>query len=832
MKAKLSAITLAMLPVLASASIEIKNNAPIQSLYKSDSVIVVYKEGASKEQKRSARDLVLAKISDLNTDEVDDSYRNILKGRIANFKLNGMTSKEALAKLNKHPSVLYAEPDYILSADVMPDDSRFSELWGMHNTGQTGGTADADIDAPEAWEISTGTRDVVVGVIDTGVDHTHPDLAANMWVNPGEIAGDGVDNDGNGYIDDVYGINAITNVGDPMDDQGHGSHVAGTIGAAGNNGLGVVGVNHTTAIVGCKFLSAAGTGSSSDAIKCIDYMVGLKNSGVNLRVMNNSWGGGGFSQVLADAITSSEEADILFVAAAGNDGVDNDANPHYPSSYEHESILAVAGTNHTDAIYSASQWGLTSVDIAAPARNVLSTVPGGYATYSGTSMATPHVAGAAALVLSVNPDLSAIELKELLMESGDANAATEGLTVSGNRLNVHNALQDADPQPGFRMNVAPVNTTITAGETATYTFNVASVADWSGDIELSVTDSLGSAMLSAATVTPGNSFELTVPTTADTAWGDYSFTVTGTSGELTKSTNLGLYVLPQGLNDITYTNETPADIPDNNPEGVTSVINVPDSLTVFGTDTFLNISHTYIADLKVTLTSPTGTTATLFSNTGGGSDDINQSFSSDVFNGENTFGDWTLSIVDSAGADTGTLNNWSMTFSATGDVQPAPPVSAFSYDAENLMVNFSDASTDANGDITMWEWTFGDEMTSTEQNPIHTYDAAGTYDVSLTVTDSEGHNHTSMMSITVSDVNIEASIKRAYKSRLGNLRVDLTWAGTSAETVDIYRNGVKIATTPNSGIFRDRERRVTDNSFVYKVCDASTACSNELTVNF
>lgn len=376
MKTKLSALTLALVPVLslsAHAGVHIKDTAATDN---DDSILVVFKQGTSAAVRAQARSLVKAKISDLNADEVDDRYKHVLGGRLANFKLDGVSAKQALAALNKHPGVEYAEPDYQVKALGVPDDSRFDELWGLHNLGQTGGTEDADIDAVEAWDITTGSADVIVGVIDTGVDYSHPDLAMNMWVNPGEVAGDGVDNDGNGYIDDVHGINAITGDGDPMDDQGHGSHVSGTIGASGNNAEGVVGVNHEVSIAGCKFLSAAGTGSTSDAIECIDYFVALKNDGHNIRVTNNSWGGGGFSQALADAITASENADILFVAAAGNDAVDNDVNPHYPSSYEHESVLSIASTTHTDAMSGFSQWGLTSVDMGAPGSAILSTVPG------------------------------------------------------------------------------------------------------------------------------------------------------------------------------------------------------------------------------------------------------------------------------------------------------------------------------------------------------------------------------------------------------------------------------------------------------------------------
>ncbi|GAA6171455.1 S8 family serine peptidase [Colwellia sp. KU-HH00111] len=831
MKSKLTALTLAMLPTLAMASTHI--DGVNQASYKSDSVIVVYKENTTALQRRSARSLVLAKITDLNADEIDDAYRHISQGRMANYKLTSILAKKALEKLNQHPAVLYAEPDYLLKASVMPDDSRFDELWGMHNTGQTGGTDDADIDAPEAWEISTGSSDVVVGVIDTGVDHSHTDLTDNAWVNPGEIAGDGIDNDGNGYIDDVYGINAITGVGDPMDDNGHGTHVSGTIGGTGNNAQGVAGVNHDVSIVGCKFLDAAGSGATSDALECMDYMVALKNSGINLRVLNNSWGGGGSSQAMIDAINASEAADILFVAAAGNDAVDNDVSPHFPSSYEHDSVLSVASTTHTDSMSGFSQWGLTSVDMGAPGSAILSTVPGGgYSSFSGTSMATPHVAGAAALVLSVNPELSVVELKELLMNSGDDNTELNGKTVSGKRLNIHTALIDADPTPGFGFSVSPGSIMLTAGETATYNFDVSAIADWNGDVDLTVTDSLGSAALSASTVTPGTSFILTVPTVADTAWGDYQFTVTGTSGEIVKSKTVSLYVNPQGLNDFTYNNTTPAAIPDNDPSGVTSTITIADALTVFGSSTFVDITHTYIGDLIVKLTSPAGTTAVLHNQAGGSADDIAQSFPSSAFNGESTLGDWTLSIEDTYAADTGNLNNWSITFSALGDVAPAAPIAEFSYDANYLSVSFTDSSSDVNGDITSWAWDFGDGTSATEQNPTHSYAASGTYNVSLTVTDAEGNANTSVMEVTVSDVSIEADVKRAYKSRLGNLRVDIVWSGTGSEMVDIYRNGEKIDTVSNVGIYRDRERRATGSQFIYQVCDESTACSNEVTVNF
>ncbi|OHU94212.1 S8 family serine peptidase [Pseudoalteromonas byunsanensis] len=832
MKLKLSALTLALIPCLSQATVSMDTQPSITAA--EDALIVVYKKDSTKEQRISARKLVAAKISDLNNDEIDDTYRYVLQGRLAKFKLDKKRShKEAIAMLSKHPAVEYAEPDYKVSVMGIPDDARFDELWGLHNTGQTGGTADADIDAPEAWDISVGSRDVIVGVIDTGVDHTHPDLAANMWVNPNEIAGDGIDNDGNGYIDDVHGINAITGAGDPMDDQGHGTHVSGTIGAVGNDGTGVVGVNHEVSIVGCKFLDASGSGSTSDAIKCIDYLVGLREAGVDVRVSNNSWGGGGFSQALADALTASEEAGILFVAAAGNSAVDNDASPHYPSSYEHESVLAVASTTHTDDMSSFSQWGLTSVDLGAPGSAILSTVPGGgYSSYSGTSMATPHVAGAAALTLSVNPTLTTAELKAVLMDSGDDNAALNGKVVSGKRLNVANALEAADPEPGFRLSATPSSQDITAGESANYNFDVLSVADWTGEIALTVESELPGAMLSSEIVQPGQSFALTVPTTQDTQWGSYTFTVTATSGELVETKSVSVYVYPQGLSEFNYSNDTSTDIPDNDPAGVTSVITVADEVTIFGSSTFLDITHTYIGDLIVSLTSPSGTTAVLHNQAGGSADDINQSFASDAFNGEVATGDWVLRVEDTYAQDVGTLNQWSLTLTGLGDVAPAEPVAGFSYAADMLNVTFTDSSTDANNDIASWAWDFGDGNTSNEQNPMHSYAAAGTYDVSLSVTDEGGRTSTLVQSVTVADAALELKVKRTNKTRLGYARIELSYQGATSETVDVFRDGVQIDTTDNTGTYRDFIRQATQEQYVYKICVGENICSEEVTATF
>ncbi|GAA68398.1 S8 family serine peptidase [Pseudoalteromonas arctica] len=832
MKTKLSIITLALLPCLASAKLPDAGALP-QAAASSDSVIVKYKKNATPQMRKQARSLVKAKITDLNNDEVDDNFTSLFSGRLAKFKVSGMSTKEAIERLKSHQAIEYVEPDYRVSIASAPNDPRFDELWGLNNEGQTGGTADADIDAVEAWTISTGSRDVVVGVIDTGIDYSHSDLASNMWVNTSEIAGDGIDNDGNGFIDDIHGINAITNSGDPMDDEGHGTHVSGTIGASGNNSVGVVGVNHEVSLVGCKFLDAAGNGSTSDAIKCIDYMVGLKNSGVNIRVLNNSWGGGGYSQALADAIESSEAAELLFVAAAGNDTIDNDVNPHYPSNYENASVLSVASTNQTDDISWFSHWGLTSVDMGAPGTAILSTTPGeSYASYSGTSMATPHVAGAAALVLSINPELSTQELKDLLMSSGDANAALQGKTVAGTRLNVNQALIDADPTPGFKISASPLTQQIIAGEATSYTFTIGSIAEWDEEVTLELSTTLGGAYLSSLTARPGDDVILNVETDTDTQWGDYEFTVTATAGDIVKQQSVELMIQPLGLNDFTYSSTGSVAIPDNSPQGISSVINVSDDLTVFGTTADVDITHTYSGDLVVKLISAQGTEVTLQSNVGGSNDDIVKSFTSSAFNGEVANGDWTLHVEDTAAADTGTINGWSLTLSAIGEVSAQPPRAGFTVDTQGLTASFVDTSNDANNDITQWSWSFGDGATSTDSSPVHAYAQSGSYDVELTVTDSEGNTDTFTQAVVVSDVTLELNLKRANKTRLGTMRVELSWEEVGAESLSVYRNGELVDTTADNGRYRDYVRGATLPSYDYQLCVTENVCSNIITVSF
>lgn len=346
---------------------------------------------------------------------------------------NRLDTRSVIEKLNKNAAVLFAEPDYMVKADIIPNDPLFANLWGLHNTGQTGGSADADIDAPEAWDITTGSPNVVVAVLDTGVDYNHEDLSANMWTNPGEIPANGIDDDGNGYIDDVFGINAIEETGDPLDDNNHGTHVSGTIAAVGNNGIGIAGVCWQAKIMALKFLDNEGVGYISNSIICIEYALAK-----GVKILNNSWGGDGYSDSLKDAIKACEDAGVLFIAAAGNNGRNTDITPHYPSAFENPNILSVAATNQNGNLASYSNYGKISVDVAAPGTSIQSTTPNNtYQYMNGTSMATPHVSGLAVLLKSQNPSLSWLDIKTQILNRVDKKASLMPTLLTGGRINAH-----------------------------------------------------------------------------------------------------------------------------------------------------------------------------------------------------------------------------------------------------------------------------------------------------------------------------------------------------------------------------------------------------------
>lgn len=360
-----------------------------------------------------------------------------------------MTVAEAMVVMGQDPRVSVVESNDIVRTKTTPSpkttepDDLESKLWGLDNQGQDGGIAGVDIGAKKAWETSIGSRTgPVVAVIDSGVDYNHPDLKANIFVNPGEIAGDGIDNDGNGVIDDVNGYNAAADSNDPKDDNGHGTHCAGTIGAVGNNGTGVVGVNQEARILPVRFLSKDGSGNTADAIKALVY-----TSRTGARVVNNSWGGNKYNQLVFDVMADSES---LFVCAAGNEAYDNDVRPVYPANYELDNVISVTAHDRSNEFPRFANRGETTVDLAAPGVDIYSTFKGRkYESMNGTSMATPHVAGAATLLATVHPDITNEEIKFLLMNNLDALPEKYGSRIiSGGRLNLGKALEKDAVAPG------------------------------------------------------------------------------------------------------------------------------------------------------------------------------------------------------------------------------------------------------------------------------------------------------------------------------------------------------------------------------------------------
>jgi len=375
----------------------------------------------------------------------------------------GTDVKTALREYQQDPDVEYVEPNYRFSVNARPNDPSFSLQWALQNTGDEGGVPGADVGATSAWDVQTGSPSVIVAVIDTGVDGSHPDLAGNLWSNAGEIPANGIDDDSNGYIDDVNGYDFADRDGTPDDLHGHGTHVAGIVAAAGNNSTGVAGVAWRAQIMSLKFMGAGGSGDTSDAIDAILYAASK-----GARILNNSWGGYIYSQALRDAIASADDAGILFVAAAGNNNNNNDVTPMYPASYDLATVISVAATTRFDAKAGFSNYGQATVDIGAPGEEIYGLAPGGQYTYrSGTSMAAPHVAGAAALLLSHFPTLSASQLKAMLLDRSDQTPAMHGITLTGARLNVHSAL-DCDPSEVLMGVRAPADGfTVLGGELTT-----------------------------------------------------------------------------------------------------------------------------------------------------------------------------------------------------------------------------------------------------------------------------------------------------------------------------------------------------------------------------
>lgn len=404
-------------------------------------VLVRFRSGITRE--------VIARITSQFNDQVEDRIESV-DGLDVIEDEDGRSADEVVTQYRALPEVEYAEVNSTITLDhaesegkhVHANDEMFSRQWGLFNNGENGGKFGADISAMRAWAVTTGSDQVVVAVLDSGVDYSHPDLANNIWTRPQIIKAyrdDDLTSDD--PIDDVHGFNLVDDNDDPMDDNGHGTHCAGIIGAEGDNELGIAGVNWHVKIMPLKFMDADGAGTTKDAIEAINYVIDRKRAGVNVRVISASWGSTTKSRALEDVIRKAFDEGILFVAAAGNSSSNNDQTPHYPSSYNLGNVVSVAALDRNDHLASFSNYGAKSVHIAAPGQEILSTwLEHGFEEKQGTSMATPFVAGVAALILAENPKMSVSDLRAKLLKSVDVLPSLKGKVSSGGRINAARAV--------------------------------------------------------------------------------------------------------------------------------------------------------------------------------------------------------------------------------------------------------------------------------------------------------------------------------------------------------------------------------------------------------
>jgi subtilisin family serine protease len=356
-----------------------------------------------------------------------------------------MQPADVVAAMGAVPGFHAIGPDFRYELLGVPNDPSFGSMWGMNNTGQSGGVVDADIDAPEAWDITTGSASVVVGMVDSGIDYNHPDLNDNIWINTLETPGNGVDDDANGFIDDVRGWDWWSNDNDPADQNSHGTHTAGTVGAEGNNATGVTGVNWDVTLIALKIGGAGPSVSGAAAVSAMNYVLALKNrvtQPVNVKVTNHSWGGGGFDSFMNGAIAQHAANGIITVCAAGNNGSNNDSFPFYPATYNQPNNISVGNHTRFNTRNSGSNFGASTVHLFAPGTDILSTVPGGgySSAFTGTSMAAPHVAGTVALLYAAAPCASYTTVRNAILQGVDTSANYGGLCTTGGRLNARNAL--------------------------------------------------------------------------------------------------------------------------------------------------------------------------------------------------------------------------------------------------------------------------------------------------------------------------------------------------------------------------------------------------------
>ncbi len=700
-----------------------------------------------------------------------------------------------LAAIRKRPDVAWAERDhYLRISRTVPNDPDFESCWGLDNQGQMLGTPDADIDAPEAWDIATGSSDVIVAVIDTGVDYTHNDLAANMWTNAAEANGNpGEDDDGNGYIDDVYGIAVVngTPSGDPMDDHGHGTHVAGILGAVGNNGVGITGVAWSVKVMALKFMNSSGMGLESDAATCIDYAVAH-----GATILNNSYGGDTWSQALHDAIAAANGAGVLFCAAAGNESMEIDGWKSYPAGYDLPNIIAVASTDGADGLSYFSNYGASSVDVGAPGESIWSTWPGNqYQLLDGTSMACPFAAGVAALVKSHVPGLTLEQLRDRVMWTGDPLFDLKGTTVTGLRINAYKALAGIYATRITTPSPLPPGAVGTPYATTLNAQSFAPPFTWSWSAEGYVERETANGYVASGTARNWNSDEGVWQLDLSAAFPGgfpfygqtYGHVYVCSNGYLEfaaaqpapvqfpdKATFAAKKIIAPFWTDLTTVGDwlNPRDVYVWQPDGASIAIrwNADDAfLSILGFSFPVNVTVVLHADGAIDMHYGPGNYALLDPLIGLSAGDGEHYTMSSAKAGQTEL-DWAptsrwtagsippgLALDPNTGQIAGTPTQGGIfDFHVTAEdtsggfdakqfsieiAAPGAPTADFEADTTSgdapLLVTFADLSS-APDTITAWEWNLGDGNTSTDQHPQHEYQDPGLYTVALTVTSAGG----------------------------------------------------------------------------------------------
>jgi serine protease len=603
------------------------------------------------------------------------------------------TVSQALAMFRARPGVEFAQPDYRVQVTATPDDPSFGSQWGLNAIG-----------APQAWNTGTGTGRIIVAVIDSGIAYNHPDLKANIWHNPGEIAGNGIDDDHDGYVDDAVGYNFVSNTGNPADDNGHGTHVAGIIGAVGDNGVGVSGVDWHVQIMALKFLDAGGSGYMSDAVRALNFAVAH-----GAKIVNASFAGGGYDPAMATALANARAKGVIVVAAAGNDGTDNDANLVYPANYSGDNVVSVAAVDQNDRLATFSDYGAKTVDIAAPGVGILSTLPNGkYGSYSGTSMATPFVTGALALVWDTHPAWTYKQVIAAVLNTADRLPSLSGKVVTG-MLDVAKAVayDSGGSTPPAKDTAGATVTSVTFGGTggissARVSFSEAINASTFTPSKVTLAGPAGKAILVTG-VTPvagtnGTQFDVTFPT--QTATGTYTLVVgpdvrdlagnpmdqdhNGKPGQPTDRYTATTTLNGTSVRTKSYSSTDVGKVIPNLGT-VVSRLTIPDNVTIRDLSVQVSASHPNDGTVRISLIGPDGTQVVLFNRRGGsGNDFVNTIFDDEApnsvwrgtapfagsykpeyvlnaFDGKSAKGTWSLVIDDIFPSEPGRLSAWSLT---------------------------------------------------------------------------------------------------------------------------------------------------------------------------